>query len=259
MLEKIENVLIELGKKMLSWREEAIEGHWEGSQLKTKADMDAHYFLVDALTKLALEIPIISEENEDNHSLDRPMRYFIIDPIDGTASFAGGFKGFVTQIAYIENKEVKIGVVYAPALNELFSAEKGKGAFLNHKPLKLEDKLNKTIRLIDNYPEPRGVAEKIFKGLPCNEYVEFGSLGLKICKIADGTANLFVKDVILKDWDVAAADLILKEAGGYFARLNGSAYLYDGSYYKQGIIACATLNIAEKMNKFYQENLSEAV
>lgn len=241
MLKDLEKILYELGQNMLQWRKKAIEGHWEGTQLKTQADMDAHSFLLYKLHDLAPDIPVISEEDTNNHTAIRPKEYFLIDPIDGTASFAGGFDGFVTQLAYIKNCQVEIAVVYAPALNELFSAQKNKGATLNQQ--KLEIKHKKNLSLIDNYPEPKGIAKQIYKAMDCHQYVECGSLGLKICKIADDTANLFVKDVILKDWDVAPADLILKEAGGYFGLMSGNSYYYDGSYYKTSIIAAASKEI----------------
>lgn len=253
MLNALKNIVLDLGTHMLAWRQKKIEGHWEGTQFKAQSDKDAHDFLIHHITALFPNIPIVSEENEDNHQDKRFDKYFLIDPIDGTASFAGGFDGFVTQLAYIDNNNVLLGIVYAPAKKELFWAEKNKGAYLNDKKLDVT-KRNNSIILIDNYPEPKGIAEKIYHGLPCDSYVECGSLGLKICKIADKTANLFVKDVLLKDWDVAPADLILTEAGGYFSRLDGTDYHYDGSYYKQGILATTHTDLSERVVTYLEDN-----
>lgn len=168
--------------------------------------------------------------------MTRPERYWLIDPIDGTASLSGGFSGFVSQIALIEAEKPIIAAVYAPALNLFYYAEKGLGATLNGEKLILTQQPTRKL-LIDNYPSPQGIAKQVYEELNCTGYVESGSLGLKISRIADGTADLFVKDVTVKDWDIAPADLILSEAGGSLCQWNGHPFIYRGSYSKEGIIA----------------------
>ena len=66
--------------------------------------------------------------------------------------------------------------------------------------------------MIDNYPKPQGIANKIVTELPCSDYIECGSIGLKNFKVAENSAHLFVKNVTVRDWDVAPGDLILSEA-----------------------------------------------
>jgi len=98
--------------------------------------------------------------------------------------------------------------------------------------------------LIDNYPEPRGIADALVKRLPATGYVECGSIGLKACRVADGTADLFVKDVVIRDWDIAPADLILQEAGGCITNVDGHDLRYDGASKIHGVIAAVNNTIA---------------
>ena len=131
----------------------------------------------------------------------------------------------------------------------MYLAELNSGARLNGEPLKVNSSISE-IRLIDNYPEPRGIAQLITRSSRDAKYIESGSIGLKICKVADGTANLFVKDVIVRDWDLAPGHLILSEAGGIFRDLHGNEIKYSGEVeQKNGIIASSTEALVYKVIK----------
>ena len=237
LIKEVENIARSLGEKILQLRDNGpIDGIWIGNQLKTDADMMAHQFLAHELPKIKDDIPVISEESDLGKDGKRPDVYWLIDPIDGTASYANGFDGFTIHISLMDNLKATMAVVYAPALNEMFTAELGLGAYCNDKPLHIIK--NKKIRsLIDNYPEPRGTAEYLCNELGIESYIECGGIGLKICRVADNSADLFVKTVPVRDWDVAAPELILKEAGGELFTSDGSEFLYRDSYEKFGIIA----------------------
>ena len=176
--------------------------------------------------------PIVISE-ECFTSLDkRPENYWLIDPIDGTASWYNGFQGFVTQAALIHNGFPVYGVVYAPVFGNIWSAHKGRGAFLNGQQLPSllsHDQLT----LIDNYPEPRHIAHLIFDALKIQNYIECGSLGLKACFVADGRADIFIKDILFRDWDIAAADVILTELGGILSDLSGNPIIYNEVHEKK--------------------------
>lgn len=222
----------------------AASGVWEGTQLKTEADRLAHNQLCDVLCDLGEEIPIISEENLHSQLGKRPQRYWLIDPIDGTASFSSGYDGFVTQLALMENCHPSLAAVYAPALQLTYLAAKGRGATLNGRPLKANGESCRMV-LIDNYPEPRGIAADAMQALNCTGYRECGSIGLKICRVADGYADLFFKDVVLRDWDVAPGELILREAGGTTANLDGTPFIFNGPFEKQGLIAARSVSLMQ--------------
>lgn len=238
MREKLSAIVYEVGKKLIIWREHGpLDGVWVGEQYKTYADVQAHNLLVKLLNKLNPLIPIVSEEDDRGHTNKRPQKYFLIDPIDGTASYAGGFSGFVTQVAYIENSQTMISAIYAPAFDQMYLAERNVGSTCNGKILRCN--IGDSRRLIDNYPTPRGIVLDVYQRLNFSQYIESGSIALKICRIADGTADFFFKNVTVRDWDVAAPSLVLTEAGGIFTSITGQPYIYNYSYEKDGLIATA--------------------
>ena len=238
VLGRMEQIVLEVGRHLLEIRDtDAIQGEWQGTQLKTEADMMAHRQLSSLLKALDNTIPVVSEEDQDSQGDSRPHRYWLIDPIDGTASFAGGYSGFVTQIALMEDGEPLMAAIYAPELGQSYLAERGKGAVLNGKSLTVAQESKKKV-LVDNYPEPRGTAFDAMLALGFSDYLECGSISLKICRVADGSADVFFKDVVVRDWDLAAPHLVLKEAGGILKLIDGFPVLYQGNYEKrQGIVA----------------------
>jgi len=253
MQNKLAEIVTEVGKEINRNKKLLIVGgRWHGNQLKTKADMFAHKLLTSKLLSLN-NLPIISEEDNNSHKILRPKQYWIIDPIDGTRSLVEGFPGWVVQVALVENGKPIMSVIFAPDLDLLYTAQAGMGAYCNEKKLTVVDKSNDRRTLIDNYPEPRGVAINIMKGMSCTNYVESGSISLKICRVADGTADIFIKDVVIRDWDVAAPMLILKEMGGTILQYNGALFNLDGSFQKNGLIVVRSNKLASSILEFLNE------
>jgi 3'(2'), 5'-bisphosphate nucleotidase len=251
MIEQLQMILRTVGTDLLRWRGNA-GGEWHGAQLKTEADREAHQALSAALIAL-LELPVLSEEDPASHTDPRPDRYWLIDPIDGTASLAGGFDGFVTQAALMENGEPVLAAVYAPAFDWMYTAKKGSGAFLNGELIRVSTDENRLI-LVDNYPEPKGTAARMMTELGCTGYLESGSISLKILRVADGSADLFFKDIVVRDWDVGAPWLILKEAGGFFTTTDGGAYPFSGALEKTGLIAAHSAELCQKTSSILQHS-----
>ena len=236
-LAQLQAVVEEVGAALLRWRAEVLgTGTWSGGQMKAEVDARAHELTSELLAGVDPNLPVVSEESLDSQSHERPARYFLIDPIDGTASYVNGFDGFVTQVALMEGARPVLSAICAPALGETFCAALGGGATLNGAPL-VPSGPRDELRLIDNYPEARGFAVLASEALGCTGYVESGSISLKFCRLADRSAELFVKDVAVRDWDLAAPDLVLREAGGALTRLDGSTVPYAGSYQHVGLIA----------------------
>jgi len=253
MLKKISQIVQKVGYKLLEWREQKIfTGIWQQETVKATVDRLAHDMLVTELLLLDAMIPVISEEDEASLVQQRPTLYWLIDPIDGTASFIKGFSGFVTQIALMQNNRPIITAVYAPLLKTLYTAELGQGSFCNNNRLQICTKTAITT-LIDNYPEPRGSTLCLFNDLNFSYYVESGSIALKICKVADNSAHVFFKDVAIRDWDIAAPQLILEEAGGFLSKLNGEKFTYTGSYQHTGLIATTSIFQAQKVVDWYRK------
>ena len=225
-------LVAEVGKRLVAWQNDtALRKIHSERDFKTEADRRAHEILNNGLSRLSPGVPVISEE-DISHNDKRPEEYWLIDPIDGTASWYNGFDGFVCQVALIVNERPIFGAIHSPRIGATWSAESGKGALLNEALL---PKLRKHDRLkfVDNTPCAHGITKELMNRLGTNLYLECGSMGLKAVLVADGTVDAFVKDVVVRDWDLAPADVILKEVGGSICLLNGEKYLYSGSYEKE--------------------------
>jgi 3'(2'), 5'-bisphosphate nucleotidase len=248
----IEKVLRECGAMLMDCLAEGkTQGAWNGDQFKAGADELAHNFLADALGRSFPGVPVVSEEDDasiGSYAID----HFIIDPIDGTASFAHGYAGWVTQAAYIREGQPILAGIYAPASDEYFAAISAEGAYCNGRQLSVTGSSGQANSLIDNYPEPRGIALDIMNALGITEYMESGSIALKICRVADGSADLFVKNMTPRDWDVAAPMLILAEAGGVLTDTNGKPLCLGGAQRRHhGIIAAANPLVADQARSWF--------
>jgi 3'(2'), 5'-bisphosphate nucleotidase len=251
LIDRVQDILREVGTTLLTMRAQGpVQGTLHSTQLKSEADLIAETLIMQGLRALAPSLPVVSEEDLSSHAVDRSARYWMVDPIDGTASFCGGYTGFVTQIALMEGARPVLGVVYGPALDLMYLAEQGGGASANGSKLTL-DWLGGDVVLTDNYPEPRGIAKLLYEELPCASYLESGSIGLKICRVADGQADLFVKDVTVRDWDLAPGCLILQEARGVLVDLHGRGIDYGGCMEQSGgLIAAASQSLADRVTSF---------
>jgi len=253
MIEELAEIVCDIGILLLKWRDAGIcEGRWEGTQFKARADRMAHRALSEGLKKITPAIPIVSEEDEVSAQGKRPDCYWLIDPIDGTASFVGGFPGFVTQAALMKGGSPSVAAIYAPVFDSLYLAGRGEGATLNGRLLHLSPD-RKPALLIDNYPEPRGAARAVYEEMNLSGYIECGSISLKVCRIADGTADVFFKDVIVRDWDVAAPQLVLEEAGGMMRDCHGRKIRFDGDDRQyEGLVATSTHDACHAVVSWYE-------
>jgi 3'(2'), 5'-bisphosphate nucleotidase len=243
---RLNSALRRVGDRLLECRRDGlIDGFWSGSQFKAKADIIADEILQAELRQI-VDIPIVSEEKPHSQMMVRPAEYWLIDPVDGTASFIGGFSGFVSQVALIRDEQPILAAIFAPALDKYYFAERGRGATINGERLGLRRR-QVNLTLVDNYPSPRGVASRLFKDMNCEHYVESGSIGLKICLIAEDVANIFVKDVAVRDWDIGAPHLVLHEAGGVLSQFTGEPFMYCNGYEKNGLIVASSPSLLREL------------
>lgn len=194
--------------------------------LVTEYDKKIQDFLIEELSKIVPDARFLGEEGEDNKELTDGY-CFIIDPIDGTTNFIKGFQHSAISVGLAKDKELYIGVVMDPDLNNVYYAQKGKGAFLNGKPIHVSScNMQNSLVLFGTCPYEHELAHKTFE---LTEQVFYkalevrrgGSAALDICYVAAGKADLYY-ELILRPWDWAGATLILNEAGGIAARVDGS-------------------------------------
>ena len=186
----------------------------------TSADKRTEKILIEELQKAHPEYGIITEEKGIINKSNTKNRW-IIDPIDGTMNFLNSVPQFAISIGYEEDGEIKCGVIFNPIMNEMFSAEKGNGAYLNNSRIRVSNKKKiKDALLVTGGPRGASkIKDKIF-----SEYInvsknvsnvrKFGSAALDIAYVACGRFDGYWQRE-LNYWDVAAGIVILKEAGGF--------------------------------------------
>lgn len=230
MFDTIREIVLEAGNLMLSLSEAPVhqkEGH---ANFVTDADTAVQSFLMAKLHLTLPEAVFFAEEQENNHLGDEYT--FIIDPIDGTTNFFRHHQCSAISVALLHRKKPVLGVVYNPYKKELFSAEKGKGAFCNGKPIHVSDQefSNGLVNMGTSpyYPEK---AEKTFRAAKlllenCADIRRSGSAALDLCSVAAGCTDMFY-EYRLSPWDYAAASLIISEAGGKYGAFDGESFTYE--------------------------------
>lgn len=157
---------------------------------------------------------------------------FIVDPIDGTMNFIRDYPVSCVSIGLLRDGEPFIGVVYQPFLDEMYIAERGKGAFLNGKPIHVSDNdLADGLVLFGTAPYYKEMHETTMAMAldylnRCLDLRRSGSAVYDICSVAAGRAELFF-EMKLYPWDYAAASVILSEAGGVLTTLDGAPVSYE--------------------------------
>lgn len=193
--------------------------------LVTKYDKEIQTFLYNELKMIVPDAALLGEEGDGNKVLTDGY-CFIIDPIDGTTNFVKGFQHSAISVGLAKDKELIIGVVYDPDLDNMYYAEKGKGAYLNGNRIHVSDcDMQASLVLFGTCPYEHELAHKTFE---LTEKVFYkvlevrrgGSAALDICYVASGKADLYY-ELILRPWDWAGATLILNEAGGVCTQVNG--------------------------------------
>ena len=213
-------------------------------KLKTAADLEMNTLISGELNALSPGIQIFSEEQK--HAIkDRPDTYWLIDPIDGTASWLNGFKGYVTQVALIAHKSPVFGAIYHPSSRRLWHSGLGGRAYCNDKEITWPEMKVPPWRLIDNYQDPQGLAAKMMDADEIGDYIECGSLGLKTILTLAGEAEIFVKSTCFRDWDMAPALALAASSNGIIMDSQGTIFeVGETIEFNNGLIVSSRREIA---------------
>lgn len=187
----------------------------------TLADKAANKIICQGLEALAIQYPIVSEENKAIPFEVRKQytRSWLVDPLDGTKEFIKRNGEFTVNIALIENQHPVLGVVYAPELDEMYWAVKGQGAFIveNGKDQKLAANsfalTDSGLRVVCSRSHLNEQTQNFVDQLLVPELVATGS-SLKFLIMAKGQADVYPRLGPTMEWDTGAAQIILEEAGG---------------------------------------------
>ncbi|MGM0767011.1 MAG: 3'(2'),5'-bisphosphate nucleotidase CysQ [Pseudomonadota bacterium] len=197
----------------------------------TAADVASHDIIVGGLVQLTPNIPILSEEEAALPWDDRKhwQQFWLVDPVDGTREFAQRSDEFTVNIALIENGKPVLGVVTAPALHEAFWGVLGHGAFKRDangqiQPIHVAD-ARRVKRVVASKNHLNAGTQEFIDALGAHELVQAGS-SLKLCRIAEGAADIYPRLAPTYEWDTAAAHAVLAAAGGSVERIEGGTLSY---------------------------------
>lgn len=226
MLDKIIETVKEAGKIILSAhnREASVTAKEGKKNFVTKYDVAVQDFLFAELARNFPEAEFVGEESEND--IESKALRFIIDPIDGTTNFMQDYRCSCISVALCKENSVIAGVVYNPYTNEIFSAEKGKGAYLNGERINVSSRpLSDGLALFgtspyhpENTDETFTLLRKVFDF--SRDIRRSGSAAYDICTVACGRCEVFFEKA-LQPWDIAAGTVILKEAGGIALNYKG--------------------------------------
>ena len=233
LVDKIADAVRDCGKIMLeavrtSDMVDEKEGH---ANFVTTYDKKVQETLKEKLTEILPAAAFVGEEDDIHASIQKGLA-FIVDPIDGTTNFIKDYHVSAISVGLINDGRSYIGVVYNPYLDEMFTAERGKGAFLNGKPIHVSrNPLSEGIVLFGTAPYYEELSRKSFD--LAYEYFRqaldirrSGSAAIDLCSIAAGRAEVYF-ELRLSPWDYAAGSLIVEEAGGVVTTVDGGEITFE--------------------------------
>ncbi len=249
MLNAVIDAVKEVSKQEIIPRYLKVQGHYKSDgSLCTEADVAAQEALVGKLQKI-YPGKIVSEEisaTQNNHQWNSgDGGLWCIDPIDGTTNFVNGIPYFAVSVALMNRGRSVLGVVYDPIADEMFSAEKGKGAFLNKAKLPVKEytptAFEGAIASVDLKRLNKKLAAIISTTPPCSSQRNFGASALDWCFTAAGRFDLSLHGG-QNLWDYAAGSLILKEAGGRMCGLDSDDF-WEQPLWERSVIAALDPNL----------------
>ena len=225
-LEQIEAIVRQAAQLMVR---SGFEVHDKGTRenLVTSSDLAVQDFLTQKLAGLLPGSGFLCEE-EDLSDIAGHEYVWVIDPIDGTANYARGNENCCISVGLVRGGEQYMGVVYSPWRGECYTAQKGRGAQCNGKPIHVSDRPFADGLLYTAMSTYRKEWSRICSDIiyelynRCNDVRRTGSAAVELCLLASGYADLYF-ELRLMPWDYAAASLILTEAGGAICNFDGKA------------------------------------
>jgi myo-inositol-1(or 4)-monophosphatase len=225
------------GREALKFFRNDVKIWWknEGSSPVTAADHAANDILHAMLRDARPGYGWLSEETDDDPARLAKAKVFIVDPIDGTRAFMNGLDTWCVSAAITENGRTIAGVLYAPSLDELYIADadgrvEKNGEALSIAPRSGSVRVSAADDMIKRFTQPFGHIERISK-IP--------SLAYRLAMVADGRLDATIVKPNAHDWDLAAADLILTNAGGSVCDIHGEPLVYNSPTARHGILFAA--------------------
>ena len=198
----------------------------------TQADLASHRCIVAGLESLTPDIPIISEEEGLPGFTERGQwqRYWLIDPLDGTKEFVNRNGEFTVNIALIDSNRPVFGVVHVPVQEKTYIGCEGFGAQLRDgnetRAISVADASSRPVRIVGSRSHRGSSLDAFLEKVGESEMIPMGS-SLKFCVVAEGRADLYPRLGPTSEWDTAAAQAVVEQAGGKVLELDGKPLSYN--------------------------------
>jgi 3'(2'), 5'-bisphosphate nucleotidase len=199
----------------------------------TAADLAAHRVIVEGLAALTPSWPILSEESDEIPVSERQAweRYWLVDPLDGTREFVKRNGEFTVNIALIEDGVPVLGVVHVPVTDVSYYGADGLGAFKRiadgeATPMKVTERAPRPMRVVGSRSHRGDSLNAFLDKLGEFEMLAMGS-SLKLCLVAEGEADVYPRLGPTSEWDTAAADAVVRSAGGKVVQMDGAPLAYN--------------------------------
>jgi 3'(2'), 5'-bisphosphate nucleotidase len=221
LLEPVVELAHQAGRKILDIynSEFAIQEKADKSPL-TEADMASHHTIVDGLAALTPDVPVLSEESADLPFAERSawQRYWLVDPLDGTREFIKRNGEFTVNIALIEDGVAVLGVVHVPVTGVSYLGCRGLGAFKREadgtqRAITVRALGAGSVMVVGSRSHRGDSLNRFLENLGEHEMVGMGS-SLKLCLVAEGAADIYPRLGPTSEWDTAAAQAVVEQAGG---------------------------------------------
>ena len=203
----------------------------------SEADIRVNDLLEKKLRSATPDYGWLSEESADDERRLGKRLVWIVDPIDGTRGYLAGRDDWCVSVALVEDASPLLAAVFAPASDEFFFAMRGQGAALNDAPVCATPGVDLDFSRIAG---PKPLVERLNRS--SDEIVlhpRIGSLALRLCRVAHGSLDAAFAGGQSRDWDLAAANLIVQEANGKMTALSGDTILYNRRDVTHGVLVAA--------------------
>ncbi len=203
----------------------------------SEADIAVNDLLEARLRSATPDYGWLSEESADDENRLAKKLVWIVDPIDGTRGYLAGREDWCVSVALVEDASPLLAAVFAPVTNEFFFAARGQGATRNEKPIFVT---GGTALDFPRVAGPKPLVERLSPtGQEITLHPRIASLALRLCRVAEGDLDAAFAGGQSRDWDLAAANLIVQEANGRMTALSGDAILYNRREVTHGVLVAA--------------------
>ncbi len=216
----------------------------------SEADVAVDELLKNRLQSGTPDYGWLSEETADDRTRLERRRVWIVDPIDGTRAYLAGRDDWSVSAALVEDGQPRLGAVFAPVTKEFFFASRGQGAARNGEEIAVAPGASFDVGRMSG---PKVLLDRV-RGTPSEEaYSKIGSLALRLSRVAEGRLDAAFAGGNSRDWDLAAAHLLVSEAGGAMTTLQGDGLVFNRSEVAHQVLVAAGLDRHSRLLQVFKQ------